>query len=442
MKKPLFAFVLSSLGGCVTGNPAPLSQTGADAGFDVENGGTLALAECGYSVTTQIGAEAPVIIPAGSATTGPDPTPKQVHLALAGDPKSSMVVLWRTNDDVSPATTVQYGKQSVGEASEDGISFRFTTGFGSNGPEVRVHETHLCGLTADTVYHYRVGGRGSDGTESWSPEYTFRTAPDLAADPSAQVTAVVLGDTRGGTTDWGTTLATAESTASPDVILFTGDAVTLGQLQSEWEVFFDAASPVLNHVPMVVAHGNHDADSVAFFSLNANPGNEQYFGLDYGAFHLTVLNDSPIDAADINTVERQFLMSDLTAHAAAPWKLVMHHKPTYSSAANHGSDLTLRDQWGSVFDAQGVDLVVNGHDHDYERSSPMKAGAVVAAGQGTTYVVSGSAGAELYDNGHDFFTVTSEKTENFVVLTIRTGSLAAKAYRADGTLIESFGLTK
>jgi len=136
------------------------------------------------------------------------------------------------------------------------------------------------------------------------------------------------------------------------------------------------------------------------------------------------------------------LMDDLAAHAAAPWKLVMHHKPTYSSAANHGSDLTLRDQWGSVFDAQGVDLVLNGHDHDYERSNPMKAGAVVAAGQGTTYVVSGSAGAELYDNGHDFFTATSEKTENFLVLTIRTGSLGAKAYRADGTMIESFSLAK
>src|SRR5262249_28614365 len=129
-------------------------------------------------------------------------------------------------------------------------------------------------------------------------------------------------------------------------------------------------------------------------------------------------------------------------HASAPWKIVMHHKPTYSSAANHGSDLTLRDQWGSVFDAQGVDLVVNGHDHDYERTNPMKAGAVVPVRQGTTYVGSGSAGPALHRNGHDCCAATSEKTENFVVLTIRTGSLQAKSYRADGTVIESFGFTK
>lgn len=408
----------------------------------VLNGGTLALAKCGTSVTTPVGVEAPAIVAAGSAPLGPDPTPKQIHLSLAGDPRISMVVVWRTNDDATPATTVQYGKQSVGEASEDGVSFRFATGFSSNDPLARIHETHLCGLTADTVYHFRVGGRGSDGRESWSPESTFRTAPDLAADPSASITAVALGDTRGGTTDWGTTLAAAEQAASPDVILFTGDAVTLGQLQSEWDSFFDAATPVLSHVPMVFAQGNHEADAAAFYAQIANPGNEAYFSLDYGALHLTVLNDSPIDDAEIAGVQKQFLADDLTAHAAAPWRLVMHHKPTYSSALLHGSDLTLRAEWGAVFDAQAVDLVLNGHDHGYERTKPMKAGAVVAAGQGTLYVVSGSAGAELYDRSDDFFTAISEKTENFVVLTIRTGSLAAKAYRADGTVIESFGLAK
>jgi len=408
----------------------------------VENGGTLALAKCGYSVSTPLGVEAPAIVAAGSAPLGADPTPKQIHLSIAGDPRTSMVVVWRTNDDVTPATTVQYGLQSVAESSEDGISFRYTTGFGSNGPLVRIHETHLCGLTADTVYHYRVGGRGSDGKEAWSAEYTFRTAPDLAADPSAQVTAVALGDTRGGTTDWGSALMTADQTASPDVILFTGDAVTLGQLQSEWDSFFDLAMPVLTHVPMVFAEGNHEADAAAFFAQNANPGNEQYFSLDYGAMHLTVLNDSPIDDADIAGVEKQFLTADLTSHASAPWRLVMHHKPTYSSALLHGSDLTLRAEWGAVYDAQAVDLVLNGHDHGYERTKPMKAGAVVSAGQGTIYVVAGSAGADLYDRADDFFTAMSAKTENFVVLSIRTGSLAAKAYRADGTPIESFSLTK
>src|SRR5262249_13057501 len=280
----------------------------------------------------------------------------------------------------------------VAESSEDGVSFRYTTGFASNGPLARIHETHLCGLQADTVYHYRVGGRGSDGKEAWSAEYSFRTAPDVAADPSASVTAVAPGDTRGGTHERGATPMTAGPTAAPRAALLTRAPRTLRQRQSEWDSFFDLAMPVLTHVPMVFAEGNHEADAAAFFAQNANPGNEQYFSLDYGAIHLTVLNDTPQNDGDISGVKKQFLDDDLTAHASAPWKLVMHHKPTYSSALLHGSDLTLRAEWGAVFDAQAVDLVLNGHDHGYERSNPMKAGAVAPAGQGTVYVVSGSAG--------------------------------------------------
>ena len=57
-----------------------------------------------------------------------------------------------------------------------------------------------------------------------------------------------------------------------------------------------------------------------------------------------------------------------------------------------------------------MDLVLSGHDHDYERSKPMRG---ATPGAGTVYVVVGSSGAPLYDNGSDVWTQLSEKTFSF-----------------------------
>src|SRR5205823_5265636 len=110
--------------------------------------------------------------------------------------------------------------------------------------------------------------------------------------------------------------------------------------------------------------------------------------IDYGAAHITVLNDTPIDVAALTGSAKDFLDSDLTAAAAAPWKIVMHHQPQWSASTRHGSDTTLRDTWGPVIDAHTVDLVLSGHDHDYERTKPMRAGAPQAtAAQGTVFLI-------------------------------------------------------
>jgi hypothetical protein len=369
------------------------------------------------------------------------PTPKQVHLGLSADPRTSIVALWRTQDDTTAATTMRYGEASPMEHSVDGLSFYYQEGFGNVGPTARMHQVHLCGLKADTTYHYQVGGQGTGGQESWSPEYTFRTAPDLTADPSAQVTIAVLGDTRDGYADWQHILTLAQA-STPDVIFFTGDAVTFGQLQDEWDSYFDMGQDVLARVPMIFAEGNHETNATPFFSNVANPGDQLDFSIDYGAVHLTVLNDSPVVASTITGAAAAFLSSDLAAHASAPWKIFMHHQPMYSSSTGHGSNLTLRAAWAPIVDQYAVDLVVNGHDHDYERSKPLRANAVVPDGMGTVYIVSGSAGAPLYDNGSGFFTVTSEKTESFLILGARVGQLDVAAYRGDGTPLENFTLTK
>lgn len=413
----------------------------------VLEGGTIALpAPCGYAVTTRVGAEAPTLA-AADAPLGTDGTPRQLHLGLgSADAAHGMVVSWRTTDETTLATTVQYGKAAVTENSAQGLTFAYMTGFGADGPLVRLHETHLCGLEPDTQYVYRVGGEGADGPggdDAWSPTYSFRTAPDPVTQPDAEVVVLVLGDTRDGYALWGGLLQTALAAASPDLILFTGDAVTLGPVQDEWDQWFDMAEPVIRQVPLVSAHGNHDVNAINFYGMLALPGDEVFFGLDYGPLHLTVMNDSPPEIGDLEGRGRDFLDADLTAHAAAPWKMVMHHRAMWSACTNHGSDVTLRGIWGPVIDAHHVDMVLAGHDHNYERTLPMKGDLVAASpAEGTVFLVAGGGGAALYTNGTDFWTAYSEKTQNFTVLRLRAGTLQLDAYRDDGTMIDTFAISK
>ena len=82
-----------------------------------------------------------------------------------------------------------------------------------------------------------------DGADHFSPVYTFHTAPDIAANPDAEVVLGFVGDSRGGYDIWQQLIEQLQ-TRSPDLILFSGDAVTLGITQLEWEDFFGRAEPL------------------------------------------------------------------------------------------------------------------------------------------------------------------------------------------------------
>ena len=414
------------LGGCVAGNPS------SQQGKPTLHGGSIMPAGCNYTVTTRDGASAPKM---GSALAGSDPTPYEIHLGIAGDPARSMVIQWRTKDETTEATQAKFGVGTATDQMAEGFTFVFASGLSNNSPLVQMHEVHLCGLMPDTQYSYQVGG-----ASMFSPTFQFRTAP---ADSSAMVTVVVLGDSRGGYTTLSQLISQIQTTATPDLVLYSGDAVTLGSLQSDWNAFFDAIEPLARQVPFLSAHGNHETNSINYYSMFAMPGDEENYGITYGPFHLTVLNDSPIDTADLMGKVKDFLSSDLTANDTQPWKILMHHRPLWSAAVAHGSDMTLQTTWGPIIDAHHVDLVQNGHDHDYERTKPMLGQTPqTSPANGTIYVVSGGAGADLYESGMGFWTQLSEKTYSFVVLRIRVGNLDLHAYRQDGTTIDTLTITK
>lgn len=408
----------------------------------VADGGRLALPGCGYDLVTRAGAEAPAV---GVDALGADPDPRQIHLGY-GDapPATSMAIVWRTDEDTT-ATTVRWGVSGGALDQEtDGLTYRYYSGLAGTGDLIRLHEVHLCGLQPDTAYDYQVGGVGVDGTEVFSTVATFRTAPDLAASPDAEVTIGYVGDGRGGYDVW-TEIATRLQTYAPDLLVYTGDVVTIGQSQDEWDEFFAGAPELLREVPVVLAHGNHEVNAIHYYAQFAMPADEENFAFDFGPLHQVILNDSPVDSATMAGSTRDFLDADLAAAvtADAPWKVVTHHRSLYSSSTNHGSDTTLRALWAPVYDEHGVDLVVSGHDHIFERTHPIR-GEVIGTepADGTIYIVSGGAGADLYGIEPQEFSAFSESTHSFTVMEMRRGMLSSASYRADGSPLDSFTITK
>lgn len=424
------AIVLVALAACVAGNPP-----NRDQGIDLE-GGSIRPPGCDHDLVTRPGAEAPVLSDA-AAPLGPDPTVQQVHLGLAGDPRTSMVVTWRTVDDATRAGVVRYGTGGALTQEAPGITWVYRPGFGAGAP-VLIHEAHLCGLAADTVYDYQIV---SDATHS-SPPRSFRTAPDLVATPDAEIVIATVGDSRDGYQVW-SQLVQEFQARTPDLVLFSGDAVTFGQVQTEWEEFFTMAEPLFAEVPVVSVHGNHDLNAINFYSQFAMPGDEENFSFDYGHAHIVVVNDTPAQPEDLTSTIPAFLQADLTAHAGARWKIVNHHRPTYSASTSHGSDLELRAEWVPIFDQHRVDLVLNGHDHDYERSKPMRGDQVQAsAADGTTYLVSGGAGAELYGAGTDYWTHVSASLHSAATIRVRREMMVVDAFDETGAAVDAFTIAK
>jgi hypothetical protein len=394
-------------------------------------GGKLAIDGCDYSITTRMGAEAPR---KASNKKGADPTPRQVHLGFVGDPRTSVVAQWRTQDETTTATVIRYAAGadlSADQLTETRTGIQF--GYRGTGTDVfRVHQAHLCGLEPGTAYSYQVGAEGA-----FSPVYTFRTAPDVAANPDAEVVFGFVGDSRDGYDVW-SQLVGELAKRSPDLVLYSGDAVTIGITQFEWEEFLGRGEPLFARAPVVFAHGNHEVNSVNFFSQFAMPGDQENFSFDYGHAHLTVANDTPEDPTAIAGKAREHLAADFEASKTARWKLLMHHQAIWSSATAHGSNLELQQAWMPLIDQYGIDLVLNGHEHEYEISRPLKNGQVQASNAGATvYVVNGGAGAPLYDIGSGFHTAYSEKTYSAAVLRVTRSSLELDPFRQDGGAISA-----
>lgn len=371
--------------------------------------------------------------------TGPN-APQFVRLSWNDDPSTTAAVVWHTDGAVSGAG-VEYG------ASDKYGKFAAAENYQIDKFDGWFHRAKLTGLTPGSTVHYRVGS--SSGR---SEDAAFMTAP--AGDEPFSF--VLEGDSRHEYEGIGagyTELITALQKEAPAFVLDSGD-YTFSSQAKEWVQWLKAGEPINPTTPRLTTFGNHEMIEKNYFSLMDLPdaNEEKWYSLDYGPLHIVSLYTG---FGSVDSATRAWLEKDLAA-SKAKWKLAFFHMPPYN-AGHHGDNdirLEVRDEWVPLFEKYGVDVVAGGHDHNYQNFGFIKAGAPVGdrtpplTGDGSAplYVVSGGAGAPLYDTDATMpdvpLLVKAEKAENYVLATIDGNTLTLEVKRLDGTIIDTITITK
>ena len=323
-----------------------------------------------------------------------------------------------------------------------GLSPHALTSFAET-PEIsREQEVRVTTLQPNTKYYYGVGD--SIGPITGGDELTFFTTSPLPG--RAKRTRIwAVGDSgTGGVLQKATrdSYETFTGKRGTDLILLLGDNAYWSGLDEEYQAnFFDIYSSLLRRIPVWSTIGNHEtAQSPLFdpeypyyknFTLptageaGGEPsGTERYYSANYGNIHLVCLDSMTSDRGP-QAAMANWLRSDLASNTAR-WVIAYWHHPPYTKGT-HDSDFELelvemRENLVPILEEYGVDLVLAGHSHVYERSwlltghtglsdtfdpvsmrrsgglgrpgidgAYLKNAAAPGGGQGTVYVVAGSA---------------------------------------------------
>ena len=374
-------------------------------------------------------------------------TPDQVVLTWSDDPKTTQTIQWRTSTAVKKSVVRYQTKHSHDLFKRRGDRAKGETTvmdapFVLNDPRVHRHTVRLTGLEPDTTYVYAVGDGSRDG---WSDMAEFSTAPARVKPFSF----IYMGDAQNGLDRWGSVVHRAfRDEPQAAFYIMAGDLVNRGAERNDWDSFFYNANGVFNNRQLVPVLGNHEYQNGNpqmyhdLFTLMTNGpttiGPEKAYSFTYSNALFVILDSNQPMETQNAWLEEQL------ANSTSTWKIVTYHHPAYSSGPDRDNP-DVRKQWGGIFDKYHVDLALQGHDHAYLRTYPMKnEQRVETPADGTIYIVSNS-GAKFYEQGDfPYKEVGYTNLSMYQVLDIQLSDdrLLYRAYDLDGILRDTFEIVK
>jgi hypothetical protein len=419
----------------------------------------------------------------------------------------SVVLRWRT--DLPTIGRVRYGTapDSLWQVADESAP-------------ATDHRVTVRGLTADTRYFYAVG---HDTVRLSGPDsnHFFRTFPPAGTVRPIRVWAI--GDFgKGNSLQTGVRTAFEQYDAAQetDVWLWLGDnAYSDGTDQEYQDKVFSGPwgyQNLMQHLPFHAIPGNHDYNLISPAQATVSPPahtgvyfdiidaytrgeaggvpsqTELYYSFDYGNVHFVCLNSelgSAINPAHDWTGANpifpfngspmmDWLVADLSQNAL-PWTVVLFHQPPYSKGS-HDSDnfwelymQAMRENWLPVLEQAGVDLVLSGHSHVYERSFLIRGHyddsgswdpqtmlvdgssgnpdlgesyAKGPSGPGTVYVVQGNSGssqtAPELDHPAMFFSHGCDSCAGSTILEVHGDTLKGSYLTQYGQVLDRYWLVK
>jgi 3',5'-cyclic AMP phosphodiesterase CpdA len=323
----------------------------------------------------------------------------------------------------------------------------------------RKHSFQMSSLTPATTYSYQI----QINDTLWSDIAQFRTFPR----PGSKDEFVFLAMADTGTLSPGQ-LALAEhiNEEEPALIIHAGDIAYPDGTAAQFTInHFGVYAPILKRVPLFPSPGDHEwRTNLAEPYVDAfeppgghASGSPFYYAFTYGNVRFISLDTSDSEehaealdyVGDPSSRQYQWLLVQLSAARGDPgidWTVVFFHHSPYSASTGfggHGSHLPTRRAIAPLMDGYRVPLVFSGHDHDYQRSKPIRANQIAEDDDGTVYIVTGGGGGRTALRGvsADWFTNVSQKTFEFVRATVDHYTMRLEAVNADGQVFDSFELT-
>ncbi|MBA3515423.1 MAG: fibronectin type III domain-containing protein [Pyrinomonadaceae bacterium] len=392
---------------------------------------------------------------------------------------TGVIVRWRTN--VATDSRVRYGT-ALGSLTSNSDNATLTT----------EHEVTISGLLPATQYFYSVGSTAQTLTGN-DADHFFFTTPTVGA--SAVTRIWVLGDS-------GTANANAQSVRNAyynftgavhtNLWLMLGDNAYQNGTDSEYQAaVFDMYPTMLRKSVLWPTLGNHDTaqsanppSTLPYFAMFTLPtgaeaggmasGTEKYYSFDYANIHFICL-DSMTSDRSANGPMATWLRNDL-ASTTLQWIIAFWHHPPYSKGS-HDSDTdpilaAMRQNFLPILEDGGVDVVLSGHSHSYERSylidghygtsgtftTAMKknggSGRADVTGaynkptlgpgphEGAVYAVAGSSGQASGGALNHSAMFISLNNLGSMVLDVNGTTLDAKFLRENGVVADYFTITK
>jgi acid phosphatase type 7 len=401
-----------------------------------------------------------------------------------GTPES-MVLRWRT-------TAAETGEVRFGTDAND-LSFSFT----EDAPTTE-HEIRVTGLNPATVYHYTIGTNGNS-YHAADGSYYFKTSPvPGSTDP---IRMWVIGDFGNGSQGQRAVrdaYMNNFTSTHTDLWLWLGDNAYSDGTDEEYQTkTFEVYPEAMRNMVIWPCPGNHDygsidlSDNGPYYEILTMPRNgeaggvpsdqERYFSFDYGNVHVVSLNtEYLLDIALPGTAFQQWLEADLAANDK-DWVIAIFHQSPYSKGTHDSDDNFSRPQFFRqnvlpILENHGVDLVLTGHSHGYERSylinghfgksdtwnpatmlvngtngNDNEGNAYIkykqgeSADRGTVYAVvgcSGQKGSGSSELNHPVMYMSTEDYHGSMVIDLEGDVLTARFIDTTGTTLDEFTIRK
>jgi 3',5'-cyclic AMP phosphodiesterase CpdA len=324
---------------------------------------------------------------------------------------------------------------------------------------------------------------------------------------------VVFGDAADGSKEQAA-IAKAVLDQGPDAVFIAGDLVYDRGRASEYRAHFfsvynSETTPLMRRVPFLGVPGNHDVpfgkfeDSSAYYAYWSQPLNGPdlriggpsaapvvrgvhdavvaaagpafprmaSYSFDAGPVHWTVLDSNPYADWESPAL-KAWLEADLRAAKGAAWRIVALHHPLFQGSFHHAKDQWMRPL-SPVLEKHGVDLVLAGHVHNYQRTAPLRFrptrvgprgqpvegqftvdevfdGKAHTRPNGIIHLVTGAGGAELYDlwqteaqaSWQPWTRAFRSDLHSFTVLDVEAKSLRLRQLNTEGRELDAITITK